>query len=371
MEKVNISETLFMMKFLILSGDCGNDCDSVAAAVYDAAKNAGIECLIADPAVFSDDGIIAWQKLTDKLKKVRKKNKEQGRGVISEYFFSSNFIKNLNDCIESEGFDAVISADLKVTETLTGKETAAPFYAVLTDYTCPDIKQNAPFDTYFIPHESMRGELLAKNIPDSKISVFGFPVPLRFNKQRGKRAARNYLVIPEDRKVYLILASGMSEKNAEEICDDLLITESGDFSVYCLCGRDSDVRDALTERYRGNEKVQVVAYNDKVNIYMEAADVVLSRPVGIISAEAAITAVPLVHISPLTAKDKTADFFSSREMSLKGFDVRDAVKKAKRLLENSAVSDRMKMIQKKNCPSDSAEKIVSTISECLKKKVKT
>lgn len=356
------------MKFLILSSDFATDRDSVAAAVCDAATNAGIECVLADPCVFTVDGKIPYSKLIKRIpgamSVIRGAKKMRGKDV-GAFFPASNFVKNLNECIENSGFDAVISADKAVTETLTGYYTSAPFYAVLTDYNCPDVSENAPFDTYFIPHESLRGELIAKNVPEEKITVFGVPVPMKFKKRLGRRAARKYLVIPEKQKVYLVLASGMSAKNAEEICESIARTEDGDYSVYCLCGRESDTLDELSERYLGDKKIRIVTYTEKINIYMEAADVVLSRPVGIISAEAAVSAVPLVHITPKSGFDKTAEFFSSHEMALKGFDVRDAVNKAKRLLENSAVSERMKKIQQATVSADSAEKIVGKITDAI------
>ena len=362
------------MKFLVLSSDFATDRDSVAAAVCDAASNAGIECVLADPCVFTVDGKIPYSKLIRSLPGakyvLRAAGKLYGRDD-GAFFPVSNFLKNLNECIKNSGFDAVISADRRVTETLTGKDTAAPFYAVLTDYTCPDIKQNAPFDTYFIPHESMRSELIARNVPEDKISVLGVPVPMKFKNRLGKRAARNYLVIPQKRKVYLVLASGMSADSVREICDGIIRTEAGDFSVYCFVGRESEVRDTLGEYYGSGDKVRVVAFTEKINIYMEAADVVLSYPLGIISAEAAAAAVPLVHITPKSSFDKTAEFFSSHEMALRGFDVRDAVKKAKRLLDESAISERMIKIQLKNIPADSAEKVVGKISDAItKRKVK-
>ena len=362
------------MKFLILSSDTSGDRDSVASAVSEAAENAGIECVIADPSALTEETAGSYKKLIRRIPGakyvIRGAGKLYSKTGLSTRFQGSSFIKSLNSIISSGGFDAVISADKTVTETITGHEIAAPFYAVLTDYTCPNIKKNAPFDTYFIPHESMRDELIARNIPPEKISVFGVPVPMRFKKQLGKRAARNYLVIPQNRKVYLLLASGMSAGSAEEICDGLIKTETGDFSVYCLVGRESETKDALLQKYRNNSKIQVITFTEKINIYMEAADVVLSQPFGITSAEAAVSAVPLVHITPLTGWDKTADFFSSHEMSLKGFDVRDIVKKANRLLENRAAADRMRVIQKSNCPSDGAEKIVRSIIELTRKKHK-
>ncbi len=131
-----------------------------------------------------------------------------------------------------------------------------------------------------------------KGIPSDRIIVTGIPVDEKFAHHMEKAAARNYLAIPQNQDVFLIMSGGIGVGNAGAICDEILRRHSGAFTVYILVGRNSDLKQTLEEKYAGNEHVRIVTFTKKVNVYMNAADVMISKPGGLTSTEAAVGAGP-------------------------------------------------------------------------------
>ena len=152
-------------------------------------------------------------------------------------------------------------------ETLTAirksGDFSVPCYGVLTDYTCIPFLAETDLDGYFIAHEDLRAELVEKGIPSDRIIVTGIPVDEKFAHHMEKAAARNYLAIPQNQDVFLIMSGGIGVGNAGAICDEILRRHSGAFTVYILVGRNSDLKQTLEEKYAGNEHVRIVTFTKK------------------------------------------------------------------------------------------------------------
>ena len=362
------------MNYLILSSEWGSGYDSAAISLAQSAEKNGDRSVLADPSVFQSGNLKLYRKLLGRYKGSRTVRRYANKlydktslGSLGLMTPSLTFFQNLNEYIRSELFDAVICVGRDIINKLTESDHAisAPTYAVLSDYVCPSVKGLTRYDAVFVSHELLRAELISKNFPESRITVSGVPVPLCFAEQMGKAAARNYLVIPQSKRIYLIHCSDLSTGSVEDLCDGLIREENTDFAVYLLVGRDGDMKDDLAAYYGQSGTVRVITYTEKVNVYTEAADVIISKPVGVISAECAASSVPLVHIVSMTGHDKNADFLAAREMCVKALGVRDAVRKATRLAESKVLADRMKIIQRINCPRDGADSVIRAIGASL------
>ena len=291
------------MKVLILSCDTGEGHNSAAAAVAGALTQRGIESHVFDPLVLA--GKYAERFVSGAYTTIMKKAPSafnalyragdiySSTGITSPvYHANARYAANLRAFIETNGYDRVVCTHLYPMETLTAirksGDFTVPCYGVLTDYTCIPFLAETDLDGYFIAHEDLRAELVEKGIPSDRIIVTGIPVDEKFAHHMEKAAARNYLAIPQNQDVFLIMSGGIGVGNAGAICDEILRRHSGAFTVYILVGRNSDLKQTLEEKYAGNEHVRIVTFTKKVNVYMNAADVMISKPGGLTSTEAAV-----------------------------------------------------------------------------------
>ena len=92
-----------------------------------------------------------------------------------------------------------------------------------------------------------------------------------------RKAARDYLVIPQTKRVYIVTPGEATEKDVTGICRDILRTETENFVVYVLTPRGSGLPEALKENFSGEPAVRPVVIGKKTEMYLKAADVILTK----------------------------------------------------------------------------------------------
>ena len=365
------------MKLLILSCNTGEGHHSAALAVQEALNARGVPNDIMDP--LSSVGEATRKRVCELYNSIIR-NMPKAFGLIYRagelvddalpgspvYFANSLYASRLLDCIREGGYDGVISTHLYGMEAMTAIRRKlgvhVPNYGVLTDYTCIPFLAETDLDGYFIAHEDLRAELVEKGIPSDRIIVTGIPVDEKFAHHMEKAAARNYLAIPQNQDVFLVMSGGIGVGNAGAICDEILRRHSGAFTVYILVGRNSDLKQTLEEKYAGNEHVRIVTFTKKVNVYMNAADVMISKPGGLTSTEAAVAQVPLVQLLVYTACEApNIAFFSSHGLSERAENAADAAEKAVALVRDKARAEAMREAQRNTIAPDAADKIAERI----------
>ena len=361
------------MKVLILSCDTGEGHNSAAAAVAGALTQRGIESHVFDPLVLA--GKYAERFVSGAYTTIMKKAPSafnalyragdiySSTGITSPvYHANARYAANLRAFIETNGYDRVVCTHLYPMETLTAirksGDFTVPCYGVLTDYTCIPFLAETDLDGYFIAHEDLRAELVEKGIPSERIIVTGIPVDEKFAHHMEKAAARNYLAIPQNQDVFLIMSGGIGVGNAGAICDEILRRHSGAFTVYILVGRNSDLKQTLEEKYAGNEHIRIVTFTKKVNVYMNAADVLITKPGGLSSTEAAAACIPMIHLITIPGcEEKNAAFYESHGMARKTTSLREAASLAVALAGDPAACEAMRKQQAEQINANSAQDI--------------
>ena len=100
---------------------------------------------------------------------------------------------------------------------------------------------------------------------------------------------------------------------------------------------------------------------------MDAADVLLTKPGGLTTSEAAAKNIPLIHAAPIPGcETKNAEFFSSRGMSVVGTSVEQEAELAVELLQNSEKRGAMLRAQREHFHADAAQRICDLLAEHVK-----
>lgn len=367
------------MKILILSCATGEGHNSAAQAIGEALAQKKIDSVLADAIAFGSER--AKEMVAASYGKIIKKYPAAFGALYKAgdlysstklaslvYFANSLYAGNLKNYIVENGFDKVICTHLFAMEAMTAVRNKTncriPCYGVLTDYTCIPFFSETKMDGYFIPDESIRKELIGKKIPSEEIILSGIPVCEKFRIRTDKNAARNYLMIPQSKAVFLVMSGGVGCGNILELCDEFIRRKETDSVVYVLVGRNSELKDKIDERYANAPQIQAVTFTEKVNLYMNAADVMISKPGGLSSTEAAVVNIPLVHMLAFPGCEaKNLDFFTERGMSVRAANSKEAVTEAWGLIDNQEKANRMRKMQQKYIRTDAAEQIVSRVLE--------
>ena len=164
------------MKTLVLSCDTGQGHNMAANAVCEALERIGAEHEMLDPlAAFCSDktahGVTSiyntmLRKMPGAFGVIYKAGDIYSSTGITSPVYTANakYAEPLREYILSGDFGSVVATHLFPMLALTALKKqgfSAECFGVLTDYTCVPFFSETALDGYFIPHESLAGELAA------------------------------------------------------------------------------------------------------------------------------------------------------------------------------------------------------------------
>lgn len=364
------------MKVLLLSCYTGEGHNSAARAISEELTRRGIENEITDPVAFKSKE--AQSFISSFYNNLIKRTPAafgaiykigalyDATGITSPvYFANSLYAEKLNEYIKEKDYSAVICTHLYGMEVMTAIRKklgiSIPSYGVFTDYTCIPFITETNLDAYFVPHEKIKEEFCEKKIPESKVITTGIPVSDAFNNHVPETEARKLLGIPEGKRLYLVMTGGVGCENMLSLCDEFIKRTDENDMAFVLVGRNNDLKEKIASRYT-SEKICPVSFTDKVSLYMNAANVMISKSGGLSSTEAAVANVPFVSVKSIPGcETKNARFFSSLGMSLCAGSVAEAIEYARSLAADKEKAEKMREAQRNNINPYAARDIVEKV----------
>ena len=134
------------------------------------------------------------------------------------------------------------------------------------------------------------------------------------------------------------------------------------------CGKNKKLLEKLEIEYKNNKHLQELPFTRKLNLYIKAADVVLTKPGGLTTTEIATIGKPFIHTMPIPGcENYNANFFKSRKMSIKCDIIEEVVKNTKELLNDENLQKEMIKNQRKyinrNASYDIADLVIRKMGD--------
>lgn len=372
------------MKVLILSSATGGGHNAAGAAIEEALRNKGHEVDFLDMFSLSSERTArlvgqAYVKLASRLPKAFGLLYKVGSAISSPRHKSPVYLANglmarkLNRHLLEHAYDAVIMPHLFPAETLTYMKRhhmKIPLtVAVSTDYTCIPFWEETDCDYYVIPHEDLLSEYTDKGIPREKLLPLGIPVKAAFLERRERTAAKEALLLPGDKPMYLVMSGSMGFGKIHLFAYELARRLKHGEQIVIICGSNTKLRNTLQAQFSHNPNVHVTGYTDRVADYMAACDVIYTKPGGLTTTEALQMNVPIVHTAPIPGcETRNREFFTARGMSIAAQHIRSQIRQGMLLVENEAVRLGMQSAQQGHTPKNPAEAICGFVTEAVMKR---
>lgn len=289
-------------------------------------------------------------------------------GVISApdrhspvYYANCLLTKYLSSYLSTHACDAIVTSHLYGAEVLTHMKRAGllrqPTLAVGTDYTCIPFWEETRCDAYVVGHEDVIGDFAAKGIPRELLYPLGIPVSAPYQTPRCQPAAQAALGLAGGQPLVLVMGGSMAfGKMGQFALQAAQALPTARLAV--LCGSDRRLFDCVQTAARSCARILPVGYTDKVALYMDAADLVFTKPGGLTSTEALCKNLPIVHTSPIPGCETcNADFFASHGLSLTAPTAAGQIELGRRLLEGPALRRRMSLAQSRAAKPNAARDI--------------
>lgn len=331
------------MNILILSCNTGQGHNSAAGAIKDYFENRGTLCDIKDALAFwspKNSEIISrghvfiyrnLPKLFGISYKYEENHPPKGDDTSIMFDLATKGCNELLSFLSASNYDAVICTHvfsaMMMTKIKRQKFSTVPTYFVATDYTCYPGCGEIDIDGYFIPHGELTDEFASSGIDRNKIYPSGIPVNPKFYGKNSKEYAKGMLKLPENKKTVLLMCGSMGCGPIRQLAELLPACMDKDSHLVAVCGNNRRLYEALVKENGLN--VTVVGYTSRMPVYMDAADIILTKPGGLSSTEAAVKHLPMIFIDAVPGcETKNLDFFVSHGFADTAPNAKELVKMA-------------------------------------------
>lgn len=356
------------MRILILSCNTGEGHNSAAYAVADSFKYNGIECDVLDALSFwspeksriiSKGHIFLYRRMPKFFGmsyrfEERHPAKEGDESLM--YDLVTKGCKALKAYMDSKDYSAVLCTHVFSAMMITEIKKKYGFniksYFVSTDYTCTPGVSETRLDTYFLPHRLLADEFVKNGINEDSLVAAGIPVKREFYSKTEKSEARKSVGLPEKGKNILITCGSMGCGPIKKLVE--ILSEKIDSNTYLtvICGSNKRLYNSLNN-LEIKDNIIIVGYTKKMSAYMDSADIILTKPGGLSSTEAAAKALPMVLINAVPGcETRNLEFFVSNGFAEHG----DSLEALTELVYNN-VNDSKWLLNK-------SEKVKQEFSEC-------
>lgn len=182
---------------------------------------------------------------------------------------------------------------------------APPTVAIVTDFAVHGFWIHPNIDRYVVATQTMRSALTARGVLHDAIYVSGIPVRRGFAPSLEARAQlRERLDLPRDRYIMLLMGGGLGIAPVERMLDALKSVRVP-LAAVVVAGRNARIERRLADTAENLEfPVRTVRFVDNVYDYMHAADILVTKPGGLTTAEALIAQIPIVLCKPLPGQEE-------------------------------------------------------------------
>lgn len=361
------------MKVLILSCNTGGGHNSAAAAISDYFEKMGSECDIVNAldflpkarAEFISKGHVLAYKYAPKL---------YGTGYrISEklpqnrmYEQNAKGADELCKKLFSGSYDVVISvhifAAMMMTELRVSREIDIPSFFVATDYTCSPGVSEIDADRYFIPHEKLREEFASQGVRADRIVASGIPVREEFCTRGDKAAARQALGMSTEGRMLLLCCGSMGCGPIRSIALKIGEVMDENDNLVIICGSNRQLEKELQFLTGDDIRIKICGFTDKMSLYMDAADLIITKAGGLSTTEAVMKRLPILYIDAVPGcESRNIEFMTENSYALEAETASGMINLVDTCLSGAVDPTEMVRNREKDFPFTAAKTIYETV----------
>lgn len=175
--------------------------------------------------------------------------------------------------------------------------------AILTDYVPHSYWIYEAIDCYVSPSDEVAKKMTDKGVAENKIKVLGIPFDPKFNSDVDKEAVRLKFKIDKNIPLVLIMGGGHGLGPINEIVASLEKTGLP-LEEIIVTGINKKLYQSLAKQVRDyKNKISLLGYVDNINELMGIADIIITKPGGITTAEALTKKLPMLIIKPIPGQE--------------------------------------------------------------------
>ncbi|TRZ95130.1 glycosyltransferase [bacterium] len=233
--------------------------------------------------------------------------------------FNSPKLKNLFDrfrpdvVICTQAFPCGMVSDYKKTF-----ESALPLIAVLTDYIPHSYWIYDNVNYYIVPSDEVGTRLQKKGVSATKIKAFGIPFDPGFNAPIERDKILENLKLDAQLPNILIMGGSQGLGPIKTIIKSLEKVKI-DFQEIIITGTNKKLYKSLKRKIKKLKKtIRLFSYINNINELMGIANIIITKPGGVTTAEALSKKIPMIIVKPIPGQEaNNASYLVERGAAVK------------------------------------------------------
>lgn len=371
---------MIILKALILSCNTGQGHNSVSGAVTEAFKKREIQADTVDALGFVSE----WASKTvcewhTRLYRYFPKTSGSSYSFIEQHpeLFDGRSpihkllglgVDKLYSYISEGGYELIICPHVISALMLTDLMRQYPEVRlrtcfIATDYTCSPMCDESDLDLYFIPAAGLIPDFEAIGIGREKIVVTdGIPVRSDFYSKKDKAVAKRELGLPENCRHAVMMFGSMGCGPMPKLTENISKKLPKNDVLSVVCGTNETVYKRLSKDFEDSENVRVYGFVKDISTLMDSADLFITKPGGLSTAEASVKQLPMLLDNAVSGCEQyNLDFFCKAGAAVTAEGAGNIAQMCVELLDDSERLEKMSKALSRTV--NAAEQIVSAMLE--------
>ncbi|HRY29808.1 MAG TPA: glycosyltransferase [Elusimicrobiota bacterium] len=244
-----------------------------------------------------------------------------------------------------------------------------PLVGVVTDFDAHSYWLSRHVDLYLVATDEIKRKMVREGIKEHRVAVTGIPIDPHFAVPGNKVDERDRLGLHPDKPTVLVTGGSRGLGPLEDIVSSLRRAMPS-LQVIAVCGHNTHARDILQERFGNDRHVRVFGFTRNLPRFMDAADLLVSKPGGMTCAESMAKGLPLVMIRPIPGQEeRNARYLLKHGAAARAQTIGELVSTVQNLLKNREhlrqIAGRAKALAKPDAAPEAAEAILKILREPL------
>jgi processive 1,2-diacylglycerol beta-glucosyltransferase len=238
---------------------------------------------------------------------------------------------------------------------------APPVWTVVTDFDVHALWIH-PVDGYAVASEEVAVRLRDRDPAARRIAVTGIPISPVFAAPPPRAVAAAELGLDHGKPTFLLMSGGFGV-GAIDLLAERILSVPGDFQLVALAGRNAELLarlEALALRHPG--RLRPMGFTKTIERVMACADLAISKPGGLTTAECLAVGLPMLVVSPIPGQEeRNADHLLEHGAALKAHDAAGVEHRVRRVLAEPDLLPRLRAAARTLGRADAADRVLDAV----------
>ncbi len=242
-------------------------------------------------------------------------NKETSVIKITSSIMARKLSKFVNDYMPDVIVCTHVFAAMLVSNIKKSLRDNIKSVGIVTDFTIHPYWEETELDYYITATDLLTNQAIKKGIDAHRVLPIGIPIDPKFAESIEKSEARRLLGI-ENKRTVLVMSGSMGYGKLGRMIKNIDEAEV-DFQIISVCGHNEKLKKQIDKMIL-RHKIYNYGFSDKVSLFMDAADCIVTKPGGLTTSEALAKGLPIIIANPIPGQeDRNVEFLLNNGAAVK------------------------------------------------------